>query len=118
MHCGSRCLRLSPHPHVHGHLCVLFTLILPFYFLLYLPPLLFSLLYLKVCGKPAQLRQREYGLHRRVHRTAHFQISLAERDISLARLRKSVPNLSDADLCVEQQDTSIRIGVLSQSTLT
>ena len=29
----------SHHLHVHGHPCVLFTLILPFYFLLYLPPL-------------------------------------------------------------------------------
>ena len=39
-------LRLSPHP--HGHLlCVLFTLILPFYFLLYLPPLFLFLLYLE-----------------------------------------------------------------------
>ena len=37
----------SPHPHVHGHLCILFTLILPFYFLLYLPPLFFFLLNLK-----------------------------------------------------------------------
>ena len=32
---------------MHGHLCVLFTLILPFYFLLYLPSLFFFLLYLK-----------------------------------------------------------------------
>ena len=37
----------SPQPHVDGHLCVLFTLILPFYFLLYLPPLIFFFLYLK-----------------------------------------------------------------------
>ena len=42
---SSICLRHSPHP--HGHLCVLFTLILLFYFLLYLPPLFFFLLYLK-----------------------------------------------------------------------
>ena len=49
MHCGSSsiCLRHSPHPHVHGHLCVLFTLILPFYFLLYLPSLFLFLKYLK-----------------------------------------------------------------------
>ena len=38
----------SRHLHVHGHPCVLFTLILPFYFLLYLPLLLFLFLnYLK-----------------------------------------------------------------------
>ena len=54
---SSICLRLSCHPHVYGHLCVLFTLILPFYF-----PALPSASFLlppvpEVCGKPAQLRQ-------------------------------------------------------------
>ena len=41
LHCGSssKSLRHSPHPHVHGHPCGLFSLILPFYFLLNLPPL-------------------------------------------------------------------------------
>ena len=61
-----RCLRLSPHPHGHLHVRLSSPLILPFNFLLYLPPLFFFLLYLKVCGKHAQLRQREYGLHQRV----------------------------------------------------
>ena len=40
-----KCLRHSPHP--HGHPCGLFILILPFYFLLYLPLLLLFLNYLK-----------------------------------------------------------------------
>ena len=56
---------------MHGHLCVLFTLILPFYFLPFLTSLIFFLVP-EARGKPAQLRQREYGLHRRVlplHRT-------------------------------------------------
>ena len=49
MHRGSssKSLRHSPHLHVHGHLCGLFILILPFYFLLYLPPLFLFLKYLK-----------------------------------------------------------------------
>ena len=46
MHLGSS-LSLSCHLHVHGHPCGLFTLILPFYFLLYLPPLFLFLNYLK-----------------------------------------------------------------------
>ena len=46
MHIGSS-LSLSCHLHVHGHPCGLFTLILPFYFLLYLPPLFLFLNYLK-----------------------------------------------------------------------
>ena len=45
MHFGSS-LSLSCHLHVHGHPCGLFTLILPFFFLLYLPLFLF-LNYLK-----------------------------------------------------------------------
>ena len=62
MHLGSS-LSLSCHLHGHPRACGLFTLILPFYFLLYLPPL-FPLPQLpEVCGKPAQLLQREYGLH-------------------------------------------------------
>ena len=44
---SSKCLRHSPHLHVHGHLCGRFTLILPFYFLLHLPPLFLFLKYLK-----------------------------------------------------------------------
>ena len=49
MHRGSssKSLRHSPHLHVHGHPCVLFTLILPFYLLRYLPPLFIFLKYLK-----------------------------------------------------------------------
>ena len=49
MHRGSssNSLRHSHHLHVHGHPCVLFILILPFYFLLYLPPLFLFLKYLK-----------------------------------------------------------------------
>ena len=49
MHCGSssKSLRHSLHLHVHGHLCGLFTLTLPFYFLLYLPLLFFFLTYMK-----------------------------------------------------------------------
>ena len=49
MHCGSnlKCLRHSPHLHVHCHLCVLFTLILPFYFLHFLTSLIFFLQFLK-----------------------------------------------------------------------
>ena len=46
MHFGSS-LSLSCHLHVHGHPCGLFTLILPFYFLLHLPPLFLFLNYLK-----------------------------------------------------------------------
>ena len=46
MHFGSS-LSLSCHLHVHGHLCGPFTLILPFYFMLYLPPLFLFLNYLK-----------------------------------------------------------------------
>ena len=46
MHLGSS-LSLSCHLHVHGHPCVLFTLIFPFYFLLYLPHLFLFLNYLK-----------------------------------------------------------------------
>ena len=52
----------------------------------------------------------------RVSRLPHCQISLAERDISLAWLRENVPSPSDADLCVEQLDQSIRIEVFCQST--
>ena len=37
---------LSCHFHVHDHLCVLFTLLLPFHFLLHLPPFSFFLKYL------------------------------------------------------------------------
>ena len=49
MHRGSSLtsLRHSPHPHVHGHPCGLFTLILLFYFLLYLPHFFLFLNYLK-----------------------------------------------------------------------
>ena len=49
MHRGSssKSLRHSQHLHVHGHPCGLFTLILPFYFLLYLPPLFLFLNFLK-----------------------------------------------------------------------
>ena len=49
MHRGSSLasVRHSHHLHVHGHLCILFTLIFPFYFLLYLPPLFLFLIYLK-----------------------------------------------------------------------
>ena len=46
MHLGSS-LSLSCHLHVHGHPCGLFTLILPFDFLLYLPHLVLFLNYLK-----------------------------------------------------------------------
>ena len=46
MHRGSS-LSLSCHVHVHGHPCGLFTMILPFYFLLYLPLLFFFLQFLK-----------------------------------------------------------------------
>ena len=49
-----------------------------------------------------------------ISRLPHYQISLAKRDISLACLRENVPSPSDADLCVEQLDKSIRIGVLYQ----
>ena len=65
-HRGSRCLCLSPHPHGHLHVRLSSPLILPFYFLLCLPPFFFLPPVPEVCGKPAQLRQREYGLHRRV----------------------------------------------------
>ena len=68
----------------------------------------------RYCTPGALVRMR-FSAH--VSRTPHYQISFAEKDISLARLRESVPNLSDADLCVEQLDTSFRIGVFSQSTL-
>ena len=49
MHRGSSLtsLRHSSHLHNHVHVCGLFTLILPFYFLLYLPPLFLFLKYLK-----------------------------------------------------------------------
>ena len=47
MHRGSRCLRHSPHPHGHPRVCGLFALILPFYFLLYFPPLVLFLTYMK-----------------------------------------------------------------------
>ena len=40
-------LSLSCHLHGHPHACGLYTLILPFYFLLYLPPLSLFLNYLK-----------------------------------------------------------------------
>ena len=46
MHLGSS-LSFSCHFHVHGHPCGLFTLILPFYFLLHLPHLFLFLNYLK-----------------------------------------------------------------------
>ena len=46
MHLGSS-LSLSCHLHVHGHPCGLFILILPCYFLLYLPPLFLFLNYMK-----------------------------------------------------------------------
>ena len=46
MHFGSS-LRHSSHLHIHVHVCGLFTLILPFYFLLYLPPLFLFLNYMK-----------------------------------------------------------------------
>ena len=46
MHCGSS-LSLSCHLHGHPRACGLFTLILPFYLLLYLPPLFLFLNYLK-----------------------------------------------------------------------
>ena len=39
MHLGSRCLRHSHHPHGHPRVCGLFAFFLPFYFLLFLPPL-------------------------------------------------------------------------------
>ena len=45
-HLGSS-LRHSSHLHIHVHVCGLFTLILPFYFLLYLPPLFLFLNYMK-----------------------------------------------------------------------
>ena len=62
MHFGSS-LSLSCHLHVHGHPCGLFTLVLLFP-LLALPSAPFPLSQLpEVCGKPAQLLQREYGLH-------------------------------------------------------
>ena len=44
---SSKCLRHSPHLHVHGHLCVLFTLTLPFYFLHFLTSLTFFLQFQK-----------------------------------------------------------------------
>ena len=47
MHRGSRCLRHPHHPHGHPRLCGLFALILPFYFLLYLPLLFLFLTYMK-----------------------------------------------------------------------
>ena len=48
MHCGSRCLSLSCHLHPWSSSCAfLLDLILPFYFLLYLPPLFLFLKYLK-----------------------------------------------------------------------
>ena len=47
MHRGSRCLRHSPHPHGHPRVCGLFAIILPFYFLLYLPSLFLFLTYMK-----------------------------------------------------------------------
>ena len=65
MHRGSSSKKVSVIHliHVHGHLCVLFTLILPFYFLA-LPYALFPLPQVpEVCGKPAQLLQLEFGLH-------------------------------------------------------
>ena len=46
MHLGSS-LSLSCHLHGHPRVCGLFTLILPFYFLLYLPSLFLFLNYLK-----------------------------------------------------------------------
>ena len=46
MHLGSS-LSLSCHLHGHPCVCGLFTLILPFYFLLYLPPLFLFLNYMK-----------------------------------------------------------------------
>ena len=46
MHLGSS-LSLSCHLHGHPRVCGLFTLILPFYFLLYLPPLFLFLNYMK-----------------------------------------------------------------------
>ena len=46
MHLGSS-LSLTCHLHVHGHPCVLFTLILPFFFFLHLPPLFLFLNFLK-----------------------------------------------------------------------
>ena len=44
---SSTCLRLSHHPHGHPRACVLFTLTLPFYLLLFLPPLFLFLTYMK-----------------------------------------------------------------------
>ena len=46
MHLGSS-LRHSSHLHIHVHVCGLFTLILHFYFLLYLPLLFLFLNYMK-----------------------------------------------------------------------
>ena len=49
MHCGSssKSLRHSPHPHGHLHVRLSSPFTLPFYFLLYLPPLFLFLKYLK-----------------------------------------------------------------------
>ena len=47
MHLGSSLSLSCHHPHGHPRVWGLFTLILPFYFLLYLPPLFLFLNYLK-----------------------------------------------------------------------
>ena len=44
---GSRCLRLSPHPHGHLHVRLSSPLILPFHFLHFLTSLFFLLQFLK-----------------------------------------------------------------------
>ena len=81
MHFGSS-LRLSCHLHVHGHPCVLFTLILPFYFLLYLPPLFLFLNYLKFVVNLHNSRNES------MDSTDEFSLS-AEYDESLDTMRSN-----------------------------
>ena len=75
-------LRHWLHPHGHPRVCGLFALILPFYFLLYLPPFFLLPQLHEVHGKPAQLLQWGCGrLWRLFLSTGPNEELVAENDV-------------------------------------